>query len=435
MSDAGPEDMAARHARGLLALLAVGEHAPLGVADHPALAWRRSGLMAVTGRPGGPPLMCPAALAAAADGAMLALRALAPDPAALPPNGASLLGERARLLGLMRGGRVSANRSCRLLDARDGRVALSLARAEDWEAMPALLGSDTAGDWETVARDARALRVADLLERGILLGLPIAEDAVRIADSPFATLQRGAMRDPARAPPLVLDFSALWAGPLTASLLGAMGARVVKVESTRRLDGARRGHAGFYDLLNAGKQSVAIDFSDAGAMARLRALIARADIVIEASRPRALRRLGIDRAAAVDRGCVWVSITAHAEAERVGFGDDAGVAAGLASAMTDGWDEPLFAGDAIADPLTGLHAALAAWAAWRKGAGALLHLSLATSTAFAMRAGVARGAELAAWQALALADEAPIYRLRTAPRLARLPGADNRRMLGFARMA
>ena len=37
---------------------------------------------------------------------------------------------------------------------------------------------------------------------------------------------------------------------------------------------------------------------------------------------------------------------------------------------------PLFCGDAIADPLTGMHAALAAWASWRAGGGHLLDLAL-----------------------------------------------------------
>lgn len=71
------------------------------ITDHPALAWRRAGLFDLTGQPGGPGLMCPAPLASAADGAMVALHALADDPNKLPQNGALLLGERARLMGHM----------------------------------------------------------------------------------------------------------------------------------------------------------------------------------------------------------------------------------------------------------------------------------------------------------------------------------------------
>ena len=49
-----------------------------GSGDHPALAWRRAGLMAITGRRNGPGLVCPAPLAAAADGALLALKTITP---------------------------------------------------------------------------------------------------------------------------------------------------------------------------------------------------------------------------------------------------------------------------------------------------------------------------------------------------------------------
>ena len=100
-------------------------------------------------------------------------------------------------------------------------------------------------------------------------------------------------RERTTAPPVVVDLSALWAGPLCAQLLQMMGAQVIKVESTLRPDGMRQAAAGFYDLLNAGKASVALDFDQPRARAQLRRLLSRADIVIEASRPRALRQLGI----------------------------------------------------------------------------------------------------------------------------------------------
>lgn len=421
----GEEDCAGRYAQALIDRLGVNIALSGHAVDHPALAWRRAGLMAATGRPDGPPLVCPAALASAADGALIALRGLAPDPATLPANGALLLGERARLMGLARGGRQSANRSCRLLDAQDGRIALNLARQEDWDLMPALLGGNAVHDWDAVAQQVAVCKVADLIALGIELGLPIAEDRASAAEAPFTLLREGAASGSRRrAQPLVVDFSALWAGPLAASLLGMMGAEIVKVESVARPDGARFGHAGFYDLLNAGKRSIAVDFSDADDLAGLRALVAQADIVIEASRPRALRRIGIDREVAVAGGCIWISITGHESADRVGFGDDAAVAGGLAAMMAAGWGEALFAGDAIADPLTGLHAALAAWALWRREQGALIHLSLANTTAFAMGAGVADRNALSAWQALALADDAPFYPLRVASQPARARGAD-----------
>ena len=118
----------------------------------------------------------------------------------------------------------------------------------------------------------------------------------------------------------------------------------------------------------------------------------------------------------MQRGGTWVSITAHgrsgAGGEHIGFGDDAAIAGGLGAAMQSGWGETLFAGDAIADPLTGITAALAAWAGWRRGGGCLIALALADVIAHASALGPAEPALLAAWQALAEADSAPLYPLR-----------------------
>ncbi|GAB2869516.1 CoA transferase [Nocardioides pacificus] len=51
------------------------------------------------------------------------------------------------------------------------------------------------------------------------------------------------------------------AGPLCAHLLGLDGARVVKVESTTRPDGARRGPAAFFELLHAGHAQLTLDLA------------------------------------------------------------------------------------------------------------------------------------------------------------------------------
>src|SRR5207249_665918 len=93
--------------------------------------------------------------------------------------------------------------------------------------------------------------------------------------------------------PLVVDLSSLWAGPLCGHLLQALGARVIKVESSQRPDGARFGPKNFFDLLNANKDCVALNLSIAEGREQLRQLLLRADIVIEASRPRALRQMNI----------------------------------------------------------------------------------------------------------------------------------------------
>lgn len=421
--------LARRHATALLERLGIG--APVAtLGDHPALAWRRTGLLAVTGREDGRGLVSPIPLTSAADGALAAFRAIAPQ-ARLPVNGALLLGERARLLELRRRGATSANGSCRLIATRDGGLALNLPRAEDWEAIPALLGEPAAG-WAAIEAIAATRTTDHLVTRGRLLGLAIAADRDGdIPSAPFALTRLAPPGEPASRPPLVIDLSALWAGPLAASLLWAAGAHVVKVESRQRPDGARAGNRRFFDLLNAGKASLALDFSDHDDLACLHRLIDRADIVIESTRPRALEQLGIHAEAAARRGATWVSITGHGRdgeaAGFIGFGDDAAVAGGLAAAMRRGWGETLFAGDAIADPLTGITAAFAAWAGWRTGGG-IIALSLSQVVAHARGLGEA-GRDLEEWQMLAERDIAPLYPLRSPTGVARPFGADTRSVL------
>ena len=153
------------------------------------------------------------------------------------------------------------------------------------------------------------------------------------------------------------------------------------MESTGRPDGARRGPAAFFDLLNGRKRSVALDFRTERGAGTLRELVQRADVVIEASRPRALAQLGIEAGEAVRSGGpqVWVSITGYgrtggAGADRVAFGDDAAAAGGLVV-----WhdDAPMFCADAVADPLTGLTAAGACLEALAGGGRWLLDVSMA----------------------------------------------------------
>jgi len=190
----------------------------------------------------------------------------------------------------------------------------------------------------------------------------------------------GHCADPVRGQsPLVVDLSSLWAGPLCASLLGLLGCRVLKVEDPRRPDGARRGPRELFGLLNAGAESEVVDLHGDRGRARLRELVLTADVVIEGSRPRALRQLGISAEEAVAQSdrLTWVSITGYGrEHERVGFGDDTAAAGGL---VVDG----CFVGDAIADPLTGVHAALAAWAGVCRGGGWLVDVALARVAATA----------------------------------------------------
>ncbi|WP_280484356.1 CoA transferase [Nocardia cyriacigeorgica] len=291
--------------------------------------------------------------------------------------GVGVLGERAAIAGLTRRGPQSCGGAFRILRTRDGRVGLSLPRATDLDLIPALTGTPAghADAWDVVTRWARDTPTSEASSRINLLGL--AGDSVPTdkLDSRAAVerTEFGARRHQ-RERPLVIDLTALWAGPLCAHLLGLGGARVIKVESRTRPDGARFGPPAFFDLLHHGHRMVAVNFHDEREIDLLRALIADADLVLESARARALRQLDIDAAEYAAAGTSWLSITARGRASNtIGFGDDIAAAAGLV--IADGADL-LPCGDALADPLTGVRAAEAASAALLSDRACLLDVSM-----------------------------------------------------------
>ena len=301
-------------------------------------------------------------------------------------DGATLLGERAMLGGFRIPVCVSAGGGCRLYDAIGGMIALNLARLADRELLPALLETHAFDilDDEAIAVRIGACDAGRLVERGRSMGLAIAAENEREpAEAACGLMTEGLPAPrPTRRAPRVLDLSALWAGPLAAHLLWLAGAEVIKVESRTRPDAMREGDGQFFALLNQGKASVVLDFATAKGRDALRSLIARSDVVIEAARPRALAQFGIDADAIVRAtpGLSWITITGHgAEGEAanwVGFGDDCGVAGGLSVALRAATGRPGFVGDAIADPLTGIRTAGAAWTSWSSGEGGRLGLSM-----------------------------------------------------------
>lgn len=358
-----------------------------------AAAWAASGAMWLTGRPGGPPLFAPPLLGPL--GVAPFLQVLAERLMRLSSllgssvvlDGPALLGERAAITGHQRQGEVSCGGASRLLRTLDGWIAVSLARDEDHASVPAWLEADVDGrDPLAVERCVERRPSAQLLERAALLGL--ACGALGETDEgAVPTVERGAapavqsLRDI-----IVVDLSSLWAGPLCGQLLAAAGARVIKVESTQRPDGARLGPRAFFDLLHAGKESIALDLTSASGRRTLGAVCARADVVIEGSRPRALAQLGVDAHLAPAR--VWLSVTGHGRRQpmRVGFGDDAAVAGGLVAVDGDG---PVFAADAAADPIAGLLGAVAVLDRLAAGGKWLVDLSLSAAAAMAVSYGAA----------------------------------------------
>ncbi len=353
-------------------------------------------LATLSGRPDGPaPALPPRLLpglsrmaAAIARGSGELGRPVVVDPVAV-------VCERAELAGLTRHGAVSCGGACRLLEAADGWVAVSLPRPEDWGLTAAWLERPRPigpGRWDLVTAAVAGRAGGELVSRAVLVGMAVAGVGERAGTgddppAPEGTVTGVTVRDLGPADPAVrrrsltvVDLSALWAGPLAASLLLAAGAQVVKVESTSRPDGARSGPPAFFRSLNGGKVPLALDLTVPAGRRAVADLVHRADVVVTSARPRALAQLGLDPATLVEAGGpgVWLAVTGYGDAagsaDRVAFGDDAAAAGGLVV-----WDDegPCFCGDAVADPATGLAGAAAVLGVLASGRRAVVTASMA----------------------------------------------------------
>ena len=120
----------------------------------------------------------------------------------------------------------------------------------------------------------------------------------------------------------VLDMSQFLAGPMAALRLGDLGARIIKIERPDGGDLCRRlylsdteigGDSTLFHAINRGKESFAINMKDDGDLRELRALIAKADVIIQNFRPGVIERLGLDYAsvAAINPRIVYGSITGY----------------------------------------------------------------------------------------------------------------------------
>ncbi|OEC93308.1 MULTISPECIES: CaiB/BaiF CoA-transferase family protein [unclassified Rhizobium] len=121
---------------------------------------------------------------------------------------------------------------------------------------------------------------------------------------------------------IVLDMSQFLAGPMAALRLGDLGARIIKIERPDGGDLCRRlylsdteigGDSTLFHAINRGKESFAVNMKDEGDLQELRALIAKADVVIQNFRPGVIERLGLDYAAVatINPRVVYGSITGY----------------------------------------------------------------------------------------------------------------------------
>jgi benzylsuccinate CoA-transferase BbsF subunit len=160
----------------------------------------------------------------------------------------------------------------------------------------------------------------------------------------------------------VLDFSWLAAGPYATLLLGLLGAEVVKVESSRRIDLARMGFFNRYEgierspnfnELNLNKRSVTIDLTDPRGVDLAWRLADKCDIVVDNFRPGVMQRLGLGPEELLTRfpHMIVASSSAYGAtgpaAHAAGTAQTFAAAGGLSAQTGEGDGPPVLFGDSI----------------------------------------------------------------------------------------
>jgi len=197
----------------------------------------------------------------------------------------------------------------------------------------------------------------------------------------------------------VIEVGLNLAGPLVGEILAGLGADVVKIERPAGGDDARgwgppfvHGASMPFHSMNRNKRSVAIDFKDPAAMARLHQLIAEGDIFIQNLRPGVADELGLGPATllAVNPRLIYCSIAAfgHQGPLRLkpGYEILLQAFAGLMSMTGEENGPPMRMGAPVVDFGTGMWTAVAALAALRQrdhsGRGCVIETSLFETALF-----------------------------------------------------
>ena len=199
-------------------------------------------------------------------------------------------------------------------------------------------------------------------------------------------------------PPLsgirILDLTRNLPGPLATSLLGDMGADVIKLEDPRTGDPVRSmpphvdGHSAFDLGVNRSKRSLAVDLKHPQGLELALKLAGTCDVVVEGFRPGVLARLGLgfDTLQEARADIILCSISGYGQTgpdrDRAGHDINYCARAGLLSQTGEANGAPMLIGAQVADVAGGTWQAVAAiygalFQRERTGQGQWLDLAMA----------------------------------------------------------
>ncbi len=192
---------------------------------------------------------------------------------------------------------------------------------------------------------------------------------------------------------VVLDCTQIMAGPFCTLLLADMGADVIKVENPNGGDDTRRmgppfinGWSAAFLAINRNKRSLALNLRSEEGRGVFKALVERADVVVENFRPGAMERLGLgyEGLKNIKPSLIYCSISGFGQTgpyrERGGFDLVAQGMSGLMSVTGTPGGPPVKVGVPITDLTAGMYGAYGTLSAYihrlRTGEGQQVDMSL-----------------------------------------------------------
>ena len=189
----------------------------------------------------------------------------------------------------------------------------------------------------------------------------------------------------------VLDIASMLAGPYGATMLGDMGADVIKIEppygdESRAIGPGIENDSGFFVGINRNKRGLVLDLSKPEGREIYFRLVRTADIIVDNLRPQAKAKLGIgyEETRTYNPKIVCISVSAFGQegpyAGRPGVDPLAQALSGLMSVTGEKDGKPLRTGAAIADAtcanLVAYAAMIGLWVREQQGIGQQIEVCL-----------------------------------------------------------
>jgi benzylsuccinate CoA-transferase BbsF subunit len=174
----------------------------------------------------------------------------------------------------------------------------------------------------------------------------------------------------------IADFSQVWAGPSATLALALLGADVVKVESSKRIDTTRRlppfadnvsgpNRAGYFNQYNQQKRSITLNIKDPEGLSVAKDLVKVSDVVIDNFAAGVMNRLGLgyDDLRAIRKDIIAISLSGYGatgpKANFIAYGPVQVPMMGMAYLSGYPDSGPSEIGLSYGDPNAGLNAAIA----------------------------------------------------------------------------